>query len=97
MKPLEDGENFLVVFRFNPYAIVGHGEPQLPVALLDRDVNPRRLRSAVLDGVPDQVLKQRDKMRLVRVQSGQIVGSNHGIAVDDGRFQILPDLLHHGV
>src|SRR5687768_18098265 len=57
VQPLEDTEDFLMVIRIDPDAVVLYGKPPHVAVACRAHMNARRLYAAVLDRVSDEVLK----------------------------------------
>ena len=65
MQPLEKDEDLFKVLGSDPQAIVAHGKDPLVVTVFrGGDVYTRKLGAAVLDSVPDEVLKYLSQLRL---------------------------------
>src|SRR5215470_10470869 len=72
VQTLEHPENFGVIRRIDPHAVIRYGEAECLIHSDTGNVDSRTRIAAILDGIPNQVLKQLNKMRRVTEYRGQV-------------------------
>ncbi len=87
MQALKNDKDTVGVLRIHPDAVIADREYPFMVTALGRHVDLGRLRPVELDGVDDQVLKERPELSRVGLHLGQIVVSHDGVILLDGQPQ----------
>ena len=82
MQPLEEDKDPFKVLWGNPQAIVANGKDPFAVTVFrGRDVYTRYFGAAILDCVPDEVLKYLSQLGFVRHESRQRIVSDNRTAL----------------
>ncbi len=97
VQALEDHENLLGVLRVDSDAVISHRKTPFRTSPLGRDMDSRRLSPAELNSIPDQVLKQQAKLRLITHYAGQRIVRDDCLRFSGCRLQVRQGFFECGL
>src|SRR5271170_4952523 len=88
VKTFEYSKDLLLKLRFDPDPVVLNGKQPIAALAASCNMDAWRIRSAIMDGVADQILKDLFQLKLEHAHARKIGARDRGAAFGDGNLQI---------